>query len=321
MDYCTTKFLLILSKEASMLFVFILGGALSLACWTILNARHIRDGKIKEQWGSTFVLAGNKLVGAVYIAIAWGILYAFDKVHFPQSSTFWFMLSITAVLNVTFEILRYRAYQLTTVGLIAPFSAITPVLTIGTSWFILQELPSWQGTVGIFLIAISLYVLHVGDGWSLKHLLQPFRSVWENRGTRYAFLASLPPAVAIVYDKKAVALADPFTFSLFSVLAIGTSALCIEFLMRGRKHLRQQVQQVSIARFFRINIFYAIAVVAFNATFFFTIVPYVSALRRVVIVFEVLLAYIFLKEKDNFRRKIICSIGVVIGVILIGIFR
>jgi uncharacterized membrane protein len=55
--------------------------------------------------------------------------------------------------------------------------------------------------------------------------------------------------------------------------------------------------------------------------FFYDVVPNVSALRRLVIVFEVILGYFLLKQKTDIKKRIIAGIGVVIGCILIAIFR
>ena len=60
---------------------------------------------------------------------------------------------------------------------------------------------------------------------------------------------------------------------------------------------------------------------AFNMAFLFAIVPYVSALRRTVIIFEVLFAYFFLQEKTDIVKRAAVSIGVVLGTILIGLAR
>ncbi len=304
-----------------MLLTLILIGSLSLAYWTILNAQYIRDGQANERWTSTFVLGSSKLVSGTYIICVWLALFAFGHVHIPTSSVFWWSLSITLCLNVLFEIFRYKSYGLTSIGLIAPFASVSPVLTILTAWLILGELPTWLGALGVIITAVSMYLLHTKNGWTLKNIFQPFRSVWDNLGTRYAFLSSIPPSVAIVFDKKAVAMADPITFSMFSVVGIGLSALIIEMIVRGKKRFLEQARVTDIKRLFKINIFYVIANLMFNFTFLFAIVSYVSALRRFVVVFEVILAYAILHERTDLKKKIIAAVGVATGAILISLSR
>lgn len=303
-----------------MLYFFIILGSLFLAIYTTSNCKYVRDGLQGETgWSSTFVLGGAKLATVIYISLIWLVLYFLGYVHFPFNWDFWLMLLATTVLNVCFEILRFRAYGLTHMGLIAPFGGVSPILTILTSWLIIREVPSLKGVIGIILVSLSIYFLYLKGGWTLSQILKPFKSIWKNKGTRYGFLASIPPALAIVFDKKAVMAADPITFSLFSAFAIGFSAWLIDCSFQGKNCFFNQINKRNIFRFLKIGIFYTIALLSFNATFLFAIVPYVSALRRVAIVFEVILARLFLKERRYFTKRIIAAGGVVAGAVLIGL--
>lgn len=308
-----------------MLFFLIILGSLALALYTTLNARLVREGAVGVEggtgWSSTFVLGGSKAISGLYIAVPWAVLLILGYVKFPTSKVFWLAFLVTLVLNVTFEILRFRAYALTNVGLIAPFGAISPMLTILFSWLLLAETPSLLGAVGIIIIATSIYLLYLKDGLHWNTISGPFRAIWRDRGVRYGFLSALPPALAIVYDKKAIVAADPITFSMLSVTFVGLSAWMIDYALQGRHKFIAQFGNGNIKRFFQIAVLYVIANLSFNLTFYFAIVPYVSALRRIVIVFEVLLAYYMLKERADLRKRVLAAVGVVMGAILIGLAR
>jgi uncharacterized membrane protein len=149
----------------------------------------------------------------------------------------------------------------------------------------------------------------------------PLKAIWTNRGTRYAFLASIPPALSIIFDKKAVAAADPISFSLIAYAGIGLTAWCIDIFIQGHRQFFSQLTSKMVARFFKISFFHFIAIVAFNSALLLDVTPHISALRRVVIVFEVVFGYFFLHQKDHIRRRLIASIGVVVGVLLIALFK
>ncbi|KKW42386.1 MAG: hypothetical protein UY92_C0007G0025 [Candidatus Magasanikbacteria bacterium GW2011_GWA2_56_11] len=303
-----------------MLFILIITGAVALAGHVILNARYVRAGAAGG-WSSTFVLGVSKVSAALLMLAVWLVLLFQGRATFPTSWAFWGAFLVTVVLNIIFEIIRFRSYALAPIALTSPFGAISPVLTILPAWLFLRELPSFWGGLGIGLITVSIYALHTQSGWNIRNFFAPFRAVWKDRGTRYAFLSSLPPAITIVFDKKAVVASDPITFSLLAVAAIGITAWIVDFAYRGRERFFSSVRQCGWGRFLKIGFLYLVANLAFNMAFLFAIVPYVSALRRTVIIFEVLFAYFFLQEKTDIVKRAAVSIGVVLGTILIGLAR
>lgn len=267
------------------------------------------------------MLGGSMLAASLYMLALWLVLWRIGYVVFPTSGLFWSSLAVTVAINITFEIFRFKAYGLVDMAMIAPFAGISPILTILTSWLIISEAPTAGGALGIFLIAFSIYFLHIGDGQSWANITAPFRAIWKNRGVRYGFLASIPPALSIVFDKKAVLASDPISFALFALFFIGLGAWIFDFLAQGKTNFLRQINGERIGRFFRINLLLFVSNISFTFMFLFDNVPNVSALRRLVIVAEVILGYYMLKQRSNIKKRIIASLGVVAGCILIAIFR
>lgn len=304
-----------------MFFFLIIIGSISAAFWTTLNAKYVRDGNHGAAgWSSTFVLGGSMLTASLYMLILWFILWYWGYVEFPTNFLFWSALAVTASINIAFQIVRFKAYGMADLALLSPFAGISPILTILTSWLIIQELPTLGAGAGIFLIAISIYFLHLKEKLEWKNILKPFKAVWSNRGVRYGFLASIPPAVSIVFDKKAVLAADPISFALFILFFVGLGAWLFDFCLQGRVNFFRQVNLQHLKRFLPINFFLFVNLVAFSSMFLFDIVPNVSALRRLVIVFEVILGYFILKQRTDMKKRVIASVGVVGGCVLIAIF-
>jgi drug/metabolite transporter (DMT)-like permease len=301
------------------MYILILVGAISMAIWSALNASYIRKGVDHETgWSSTFVLGGSFLSVSLYLLLFWIILWMLGIVSFPLNSVFWVSLSITVVLNILFEFFRFRAYSVAHLGSVSPFSAISPALSIISSWFILREVPTIGAVCGILLIMISIYVLHIRKG---EGFFGPFRSVWTNQGSRLAFLAAIPPALSIVFDKKAIIASDPISFSLCAVFFIGCGAYLIDIYSQGKEKFMEQIKLVKTKKFLQIGFFHFVTIASFNSALLFDVTPNISALRRIVIIFEVLFGYIILKQKEDMRRRVMVSIGVVIGVMFIILFR
>lgn len=305
-----------------MLFILVIIGAIAAAFWTTLNAKYICDGNHGAGcWSSSFVLGGSMLATSLYMLVLWLVLRGFGYVAFPTSPVFWSALAVTVIINIFFEILRFKAYGLVDMALVSPFAGISPILTILTSWVIINELPTFGGAVGIILIALSIYFLYIKDGLGWSNIAKPFKTIWSNRGVRYGFLASIPPAVSIVFDKKAVMASDPISFALFALFFIGLGAWVFDFWTQGKNNFIKQINGERLSRFFRISFLLFISNISFTYMFLLDNVPNISALRRSVIVFEVILGFFILNQKVDIKKRLIASIGVVAGCILIAIFR
>ncbi len=293
-------------------------GVIAKALWSILNARFVRE--VGDDVHPLYVQGGSFLFASVYIGFVWFGAWHMGAVSVPHSTVFWSSLAVTAILNIFFEALLFRSYRLAPIGLIAPFSAVSPILTVVTAWVLLGELPSALGFAGILLIAVSIYLLHVERPWSWAHIAQPFVSMWGNRGVRYGFLAALPPALSIVFDRKAVDAADPISFSFIAIFCIGLGSwLCLLFFRRGNPF--RMMEKWHLKRFLQIGFFHSISNVLLTSALLFGIVPYISAFRRIDIVLQILFAALILGEKDHLKKRLLVSGGVVAGVILIALSR
>lgn len=306
-----------------MLLVLVITGAITAALWIILNAKYICDGNHGGGtcWSSSFVLGGSMLTTSLYMLVLWLVLWRVGFVVFPMNPLFWSALAVTVIINIFFEILRFKAYGLADIAMVAPFAGIAPILTILTSWLIINETPTVGGAFGIILIAVSIYFLYIRDGLSWSSILAPFKAIWSNRGVRYGFLSSIPPAVSIIFDKKAVMAADPISFALFALFFIGLGAWLFDFFVQGKTNFAKQINGERLKRFLPISLLLFVSNISFTSMFLFDSVPNISALRRLVIVFEVILGFLILKQKTAIKKRLIASVGVVIGCILIGIFR
>jgi drug/metabolite transporter (DMT)-like permease len=305
-----------------LLFSLIIIGSISLGLWSTFSVRLIEDGKREGlKHSSTFVLGGSFLAASFYLFVFWLVLWNLGFSHFSTDINFWFPLVITVILNVLFEIARFRAYSLSPLGKVAPFQALSPALSVFFAWLILGELPTLGGGLGIFLVVISIYLLNFSAKFNWKNIFSPFRSIWTDLGVRLAFLASLPPALSIVFDKKAVIASDPIFFSLVAFFLIGLSSWLVDYLIQGRKEFKAEFRLRTLKGFFRTGFLHFVAVSCFNVSLLLAIVPYVSALRRLTIIFEIIFGYLILKQKDDIKKRLLVGLGVVIGAIIIAFFR
>ena len=183
-------------------------GAVTNASYFIIIKRYITTLDPKVLTGIGFAFGGL-------------LLLAFSAIRgFPViGQDFYSAVAITAILNIISLTLIFKALSSTDLSLSIPMLSFTPVILIGTSYLLLNEVPSIPGVAGICIIVIGSYVLNISS--ADEHLLDPVKSMLRNRGSWYMLIVAFLFAVSINFDKIAMLNSDPFFGMALTVLAIG----------------------------------------------------------------------------------------------------
>ena len=125
-----------------MLWIFLaLLGAITNASYFIIIKRYITSLDPRILTGAGFMCGGSLLL--VFSAIR----------KFPSiGQDFYFAVTVTTVLNILGLLLIFRALSSSDLSLAIPMLAFTPVILSGTSWLLLDEIPSVYGFAGICII-------------------------------------------------------------------------------------------------------------------------------------------------------------------------
>jgi len=86
----------------------------------------------------------------------------------PLDGVFWLALAALLPLEITAWFLYLKAIRLSPLGLTIPFLGLTPVLLLVVPRLLLGEQVSALGAVGVFTVALGVYLLNVGrtsEGW------------------------------------------------------------------------------------------------------------------------------------------------------------
>ncbi|KKW09085.1 MAG: hypothetical protein UY44_C0005G0002 [Candidatus Kaiserbacteria bacterium GW2011_GWA2_49_19] len=235
---------------------------------------------------------------------------------FPAlDAQFWYAAIASSLLNAVAASFYFKALRLTDLSLALPMISFTPLFLILTSWFMLSEAPSWYGALGILLIVAGSYVLNFTS--SKLPLLAPLQAIYRNKG------ALLMGGVALVYsvttnlDKIIVVHSDPYFSSAIVFLFLGVlfAARAARAGRQARTRARQKIPAVLTA-----GLLSAGAAVAANIAFTSQIVPYVISLKRLAVVFSVILGALFFKEKNLLTRSLGASL-MFTGVVIILLFQ
>lgn len=226
---------------------------------------------------------------------------------------FWMALVINVVLNLINWVLYMYAIKISDLSLVAPLVTLTPLFLLLTSPFIIGEIPSILGFVGVLLIVVGSYVLNIKK--SEKGVLAPFKSLLKQKGPRIMILVAFIWSVTSVYDKIGVQNSSP----LFWVIAVnGFSALLMFPLVWNlSKNVKWQIQETWK---YLLGVGFAnITLLYFQFTALtLTLVSYVISIKRTSAIFSVLFGYFLFKER-GVKERLLGAAIMVGGVVLITI--
>ena len=227
----------------------------------------------------------------------------------------WACIVATGILHALYFWFMGGAYERGDLSLVYPLSRGSgPLLVPIPAIIFLQEQLSFAGIVGISLVILGIYCIHL-NSFSLVAFIEPLRalrgsaSVWAlcTGGTIAGYSLIDKVGVGLVYPPVYIYLMFVISLLLLSpyVLAKQRAALKLEWLVNKGPVLIDGV----LVLFTYLMILFA---------FRLSKVSYVVAAREVSIVFSAFLGIIWLKEKHA-SQKIVGAALIALGVVFIGL--
>ncbi len=227
------------------------------------------------------------------------------------NTDFWIGLIGGASIYAVTNILYMKALAHGDISIVMPMLSFTPLFLLVTSPLIVGEFPHITGMIGVVLVVIGSYLLNLSE--SKKHLLEPFRSLIKNKGTRYMLIVALLWSVSSNFDKLAVknssvfqylGFTSPFIFIFTSLISIPDKQFKFSQLRTGKSNLFKVTFLTTLA-----NIFHVTAISL-------AYVAYVIAIKRTTAIISVFIGSKFLNE-TNIAERLLGVIVMLLGVILI----
>lgn len=278
-------------------FTLIIAGSFCYALYVVFSKVAL------QALSSRFVIVVNMLgAGVIIFAVMLGFARptVADWTSWP-AGIIW-PLAATALLNLVAQFSQIHALKLEDATLVAPMAAAAPVLAVFSGLLILREAPTVAGWIGIGVISIGSYILSgaevrdVFHGW--RNLLLPWKKLSKSVGVRLALLVALFNSISINFDKLVVQKANPLFGPAIAFICIG-----IFFLATLKKeHLPKALKRGQIFALIAAPIIVSANTVLVNASLNFGLASHSSALRRVWILFVVLLAAPLLGERGHPER-------------------
>ena len=227
--------------------------------------------------------------------------------------SFWPILLIGGALGGVTYYLYGRALATGDLSLTLPMLALTPLFLLVTSPLTLGEFPGPAGVGGVVLVAAGAYVLNLRD--RRYGVLGPVRALLTTPGTRYMLLVSAIWSVGANLDKLGIQGSSPALWGAAIYTATGL-ALFVGILgrLRHRSAAPWPWRALLTAGFLE-----ALGLSCQMYALPMTQVSYVIAVKRLSIVFGVLLGAFVLREPD-LAHRLPGALLMVAGVSFIAIF-
>jgi drug/metabolite transporter (DMT)-like permease len=262
---------------------------------------------------AVFVIAATHLLLAIACvpALVWPL-------ELKDAGAFWGNILVAVVLAVAGNALLVAALRTSDLSVLGPINAYKSVIGLVLGVFLVGELPTRLGVLGVLLILAGSYFVVDRDPNQPRR--NAFVQFFRERGVQLRFAALGLSATEAVFLKRALLASSPGTaFVCWCVLGLPIAALATWLLLRSRVR-----EQITIAQQNRgTYLWLALTTGVMQCTTLFTFgklqVGYSLALFQLSTLLSVLLGYRYFQEQ-NIRKRLIGSLIMVAGAALIVVF-
>jgi len=285
-------FIKIIQKEDSLM---IHGWVLIALCSAMGDA--LRDLSAKR----VLTKENSLLFTWLIFALPLPAIYAADYLcGVPQPAPGFYGALLTALpLEILAQILYMQALRLSPLSIVAPLLALSPVFMLAVPYLLIGERISLLAGTGVLLIASGAYVLNAGT--VKKGFLEPFRALLRERGAVYMCLVALLFSFTATLSKKAIMLSSPLHYMAvyWTGIVVGMIPLLF-FTYRGS--WPKTLGNGAVRKALLPALIFVASVFAAAYAMSITKVTYVTTVKRLSVLFSILLAGMILKEESISER-------------------
>jgi len=230
-------------------------------------------------------------------------------------------LLLVALLLYVSRLLYFYAYAKIDVALVTVFSSLTPIYTVVAAYVLLGEAPSAMVLAGVMMISGSLYMLFLKPATGplrFSSTLAPFRLVGRSRPTLYAFLSTVPPALASVLQKELLQSLSPTEFSFYLLLFIGIMGMATNGFYLKTSAFITQLRHIPLHFILVSAAFLPLMHIVFSLALREQATSVSMVLQRFSIPLQMGFAYVFLHEKQEIGKRLTVAGGMLLGLCMIA---
>jgi uncharacterized membrane protein len=304
------------------LFIVVGLGAVAFAVFNVLKKKFLSGKEVHPDVAIVAIMIGASIPGFLVDGFR-GVPHL--------GIAFWLSFLGLIVCDVVIEWFHARALSFEDASIVVPLSSTMPLFLILTSWLMLGERVTSLGLVGIGLMGVGSFILNsrgevsplperiqraIPTSWHRRTamLVSPWLRLGRSTGARYAIIVAWFGSISIVLDKIAVQNSDPMVSGSLAFLMVGVIYLAWS-VVAGRW---QKLEKRHFISMLGIGAILGISQIIVSHGYRFGPVLYVAAIKRTSILWTVLLAGWFLKEKHT-RIRFVGAVIILVGVSLLAI--
>jgi drug/metabolite transporter (DMT)-like permease len=232
----------------------------------------------------------------------------------PQlDSDFYKAFSLSLPLEIIAMVLYIKALKISPLSLTLPFLSLTPVFLILFSFLIVGEKVSFQGGIGILVLAAGTYILHLHE--MKNDIWGPFKAITKEKGSVFMILVALIYSITSSLGKRAIEHSSALFFgtTYFMVMTILFTPIA---LLMGRNEACTFMKGKHYKRLIVPGIFYSVMIASHMLAISLTKVAYMISLKRTSVIIGVIYGYFLFKEK-NIKERLAGAIIMIVGFVMI----
>jgi drug/metabolite transporter (DMT)-like permease len=234
----------------------------------------------------------------------------------PLTPPFWFIVAAMLPLEAVAMLLYMRALKICHLSLCVPFLAFTPVFLIFTGWLVLGESLNRWGMAGTVMIALGSYILGLGaDGPGKTGFLAPLKALAREPGARLMLMVAAIYSLTAALCKSAILHSGATFFGVMYPLVF--TGLMVTGYPWNRVPLRPALQG-RLGWWLILGFCFALSCLTLAEGMELAPAAYLVAVKRLSLLFSVLLGGLWLKERP-FLPRIIGAAMMCAGVGLIAL--
>jgi len=249
---------------------------------------------------------GSAPIFAVFLFLNGG--WEFDAV-------FLFIGIFEAIAFAITSVLYVQAVSLSPLSLTIPYLSLTPVISLLVAIFTIGEIPTPKGLLGVSLVVVGAFALHLGKGCDLKTLI---RAPFKEPGSWRMILVASVWGFTTSLDKIAIQHGSEALLGLFLTLGSALILICLRShplgLVKGETSSTDKIYQQPLL--YLAALAAGIAVLAQFYAYRHFLVAYVESVKRAGGLLSVLLGILFFGE-EGFVYRIPAAIIILTGAILV----
>lgn len=225
---------------------------------------------------------------------------------------------LCAVFAVSSNTLLVKALSISDLSLLGPVNSYKAVVSLVVGIFLVHEIPSVIGLLGVVLIMFGSYF--IADNKKSGIVSASILHLFYDRGVQLRIAALILSATEAVFLKKALTFSRPLpTFGVWCIVGFIISGLAAPIYMRSK--FIESLKEFSKKKTSYINLFISTGLMQLSTLLVFEKmqVSYALSLFQISTLLSVFLGYRYFQEK-NIKRRLAGSLFMVVGSVLIIVY-